>query len=385
MFVALPVALLAVAGTSAPESPAAVTAVEEVDGAVVIDGTIELHRSATGLGDWVPLTDAERAAIGGFYWKNRRQTQACAPDQPEHCYRVHGRDLPAESTTSRGRAAPAGGRLLGVDESTDNGRTWRTAWEIPKGRWLFLANEHGIFRPRDDFLLASRDIVVRTVPGGHQVIVANGVDGLAVRDPDGTWHRVGVETTTPSPLQIRPAALTGFGRAIAWEVALGVLVGMVGLLISSLVVGWRIRRLGMLQAVLWPVVAVSAIFLSLPGADAVAFLESTVAGLLFAGGMLVLAVTAALVQRGMPRSRALAVVGGGLLVMAAFVAPYLGWTLGRPVEYPAATVLAWSLAGAALLVTIPVAWWTGAAARLPAPHTDPLWPAAPGPVRGERR
>jgi hypothetical protein len=368
--VGVSVALLAVAGTSAPRPPDAVTYVEEVDGVVIIAGTILPYRSTTGVDNWEGLDDAQVAELGltDLHLTNR-QRQGCAPEDASHCYRIHGGELSAEQPSAGRAAVPLGGGLLGVDETTDGGRTWRTAWEIPASRWLFLAREHRLFRPRDDELLASVDVLVRAVPAGHQVIVANGADGLAVRDPDGTWHRVAVEVdgdvVNAGPVRIRPGALAALGHGVASEIAMGVLLGSGGLLIVSLIVGWRIGRVGWARAILWPVVAAAGLCLAFVGTGAAVFLDSVPFALFLAGCLAGAAVLGALVQRTVPRPRALALAAGGLLVAGGFVAPYLGWTLGRPMDYATATVLAWAAAGAALIVAAVVAWWSTTGIRPP--------------------
>ncbi|GAA0988454.1 hypothetical protein GCM10009555_070160 [Acrocarpospora macrocephala] len=95
------------------------------------------------------------------------QTSACVADR---CYRI----VP--------------GRLK-VEEST-NGR-WVASWEISPGDQDRLARAHPPDLPGDAEAAESLAIAVQQRPDGHVVVVANGADGIAVRDVSGTWRRLG--------------------------------------------------------------------------------------------------------------------------------------------------------------------------------------------------
>jgi hypothetical protein len=85
------------------------------------------------------------------------------------------------------------------------------------------------------------------------VIVANGADGLAVRGVDGAWRRVPV-VDTATGLNIRPAPLTAFGRAIGDDIIKAGLITLLALLVGMSVAAGRARaRTGRgLAAVLLP-------------------------------------------------------------------------------------------------------------------------------------
>jgi hypothetical protein len=364
--VAFPFLLLTVTATSATDVDA-VTTVGEQDGAVVIvTRSGGAWSSVTGVGDWRPVSSIRQTS----------DKQDCVPGEPSHCYRVYGADI----GTGTIEQPPNRGRLLGVDETLDGGTTWRTAWEVPPDRWQFLADQHAFSPedrrlPDDPRLLASVDILVRLVPTGHQVIVANGIDGLAVRDPDGAWHRVGVSGNTPDAyrnVSIHPRPLTALGYGLGEEIAGAIVVAAGALVLASVLVSWRIRRVRPIGAVVWPTVAVGGYVASVMGFGMLVVFPTTALSMLAAGLAVVGLMTVVLTQRELPYSRALALAGSVLLVGGGFAAPYLGWTVAWPSSYRTATILAWSFALVGTGVALVVAWWAGG--RL----NPPPWRPVPG-------
>ncbi|MFC5823372.1 hypothetical protein [Nonomuraea insulae] len=122
-------------------------------------------------------TDSRTSLVsddGGRTWSSvsgerTRQPQSaqCAPAQATRCYQV-----------VKGRMA--------VEESDDGGRTWRSSWKLSGDDLERLTRQHDRpFEPR------STALAVQARPGGHVVVVANGLDGIVVRDTSGTWRRVG--------------------------------------------------------------------------------------------------------------------------------------------------------------------------------------------------
>jgi len=115
-------------------------------------------------------------------------TQSCVPDEPAHCFRV----VPGH---------------LRVDESTDSGAHWRTAWGLSDLRRDFLARQYQDIDPIADNV-SSAEVAVLGVPHGYLVVVANRRDGMVERLPDGTWQRMGVaepgNLPTPQPLPEQP-------------------------------------------------------------------------------------------------------------------------------------------------------------------------------------
>ncbi|NUT38234.1 MAG: hypothetical protein HOV79_34740 [Hamadaea sp.] len=59
-------------------------------------------------------------------------------------------------------------------------------WEITGADYDGLVADYGGMRP------ASTAVVVRTLPSGHVVFVANGRDGVLYRNEAGQWHRLGL-------------------------------------------------------------------------------------------------------------------------------------------------------------------------------------------------
>ncbi|MGI5212290.1 hypothetical protein [Plantactinospora sp. CA-290183] len=218
VLVVLPTAVLGLAATSAPSYPDSVAvttwrnqvAVGQADAYHGSDGRPERWWVGERDGrDWRPMTPEEELASGAELagpWAGR--PEACVPDQPARCYRV----VP--------------GRLR-VEETADGGATWRSSWEVPDERRRYLVRRYdGLHDPDAD--LASRALVVRPTGAGHVVVVANGRDGIAVRDPAGGWSRIGF---TPYGGAGRPMPVEG--------PALGALVPEVlgALLVGLLVIG----------------------------------------------------------------------------------------------------------------------------------------------------
>ncbi|MEU7751102.1 hypothetical protein [Micromonospora sp. NPDC049171] len=182
LLVVLPPAVLAVAATSVVRYPYAVgTALLDGQPAVSIGSGYD-DRSwptqpaegrwsvSTDRGtNWRPADAAEEQRLSG---PDVGQRQACVPAEPQRCYRA-----------VRGH--------LRVEQSDDAGVTWRVAWEVSDARREAFARRFdnpGDIRRH----FASRDLIVYPVAdGGHEVLVANGRDGLLRRGSDGGWRRAG--------------------------------------------------------------------------------------------------------------------------------------------------------------------------------------------------
>ncbi|MDX8037043.1 hypothetical protein SK803_43215 [Lentzea sp. BCCO 10_0856] len=350
VIVAVPFAVLAVAATSAPAyTLPSVDSVQLVGEQVVIEVNTRFYGSSSGVGDWTPLPETPSGPLSGH-----RQFEACAPDDAAHCYRVHGDgDVDFEDDT------PRGGRLLGVDESTDTGRTWHTAWEVPAARWPFVKRQHpfpgGIDRLSE---VASVDVLVRTVPGGHEVIVANGVEGLAVRSADGVWRRVPVVV---AGLDIRPAPLTGFGQVIGDDVSNATMIILLALLIGMSVAAGRSRaRLGHVLVAVLPLVFL--LVAAIPVTGAVVFFTSnsgmsTAPKLVLALCLIGVGTGLTMAQGAVRRSRAAVVSAAAMVTGLAFLGPFLGWTVGLPPERGTAIQLGLILAAGGLGLVIAAGWW----------------------------
>ncbi|WP_410596814.1 hypothetical protein [Amycolatopsis sp. lyj-23] len=369
--VVLPFAALAITATSAPvDTTQAVESVRGDGSQVVIEAAGRLYGSASGVDGWKFLSAAP-ASSGA---SRQPQVQACAPEAAAHCYRVHG-DGVSDSGDRRG------GRLFGVDETTDGGRTWRTAWEVPAARWEFVQRQHpfpaGVLRLSK---LASTEVLVRAVPGGHEVFVANGVEGLAVRGAAGDWRRVPV-VDAGTGLDIRPVPFTGFGRVIGDAVSTAGLLALLALLIGTTVAATRVRtRLGRGLTAAAPIALF--LFLAVPISGAVAFFGenaamSTTLWSVTTSCLVAIGTALVVTQPRLRRPRTPAIVAAAVLTGLAFVAPALGWTVGYPQEHAPTVVLGVIIAAACLPVVVAAGWWTGA--RDPDVLVEPPWPPVPRP------
>jgi hypothetical protein len=183
------------------------------------------------------------SADGGLTWRNAAQgetgetaepTQACAPDKPEHCYRV----VPGH---------------LRVEETVNGGASWWIAWSVPDDERNRLGRRYAdLGEPAKH--LSSRSLAVVAVPGGHAVVVANGRDGYAVRAQDGRWSRTGFGTTVdPTGEKVRPAPpIDGrSARDAAPQMAAGLMAGLMVVAIAGCAAMWRVAR--------WPAMAALAL------------------------------------------------------------------------------------------------------------------------------
>lgn len=375
VMVTVPFAVLAITATSAPaDTLPSVGSVRgpdegETGAQVVIEAGGRLYGSRSGVDDWTLLSEVPPSGP-----RPERRIEACVPGDAAHCYKVRGGgDLDPFETP------PRGGRLLGVDETTDAGRTWHTAWEVPAARWPFVLRQHpfpgGVNRLEK---VASVAVLVRAVPGGHEVIVANGVEGLAVRGADGAWRRVPV-VVTATGLDIRPVPLTGFGRAIGDEISDATLITLLALLIGMSVAAGRARaRLGYGLTVVGPPALL--LVLAVPIIGTVAFLSgssgSTALWLVIAVCLVGAGAGLTFTQQVLRRSRTAVVTAAAVLTGLAFTGPVLGWTVGYPQERDAAVDLGLILAAGCLVVVVAAGWWAG---RDPIPRLDPAvenWPRA---------
>ncbi|GLZ57444.1 hypothetical protein [Micromonospora sp. NBRC 107095] len=182
MLVVLPPAVFAVAATSQYQYPYAVgTTLLDGHPAVSIgvgyndrtwpDGPADGHWSISqdGGNTWRPATHVEELRLSR---QGPGQRQACVPTEPQRCYR-------------------AVADHLRVEQSDDAGVTWQVAWEVSDARREGMARRFA--NPGDIRRhFASRDLIVyEAADGGHEVLVANGRDGILHRRADGGWQRDG--------------------------------------------------------------------------------------------------------------------------------------------------------------------------------------------------
>lgn len=312
--VVLPVAVLATVATSAPAEGDAVQAVAVVDGVLVVrlqdgerllstDG--ETWTAATGS----PTQDAVTSALAAA----ADQPVVCRPDRPDECYRPLGAD---DADVEHGP--------LGVERSTDGGRTWRVDWVVPAELLDTLARRYdppaGAIR--------TRQVAVLPTSAGDRVYAANGGDGLAVRHDDGTWERLGhpspegFDDVVPIPgrpdtplLPVPPALPVGVAVALVVVAASGrrpdVSVGP----------GRRATGVALLASsgvVLAATAVVDHAWRTLPGGDdLVAAVRVLVLVALLAAGLALVGAAAAVLHRG--AAFGLAVLVGAVVVVTLLV------------------------------------------------------------------
>ncbi|MCD0450516.1 hypothetical protein LO762_15150 [Actinocorallia sp. API 0066] len=176
---AVPFVVLATAATSVDDRSVTAAQAVPVNGEIIVGGGGGYVATEDGFTwRWVS-TEQAYAALAGT------PPPDCLPSDPAHCYRV----VP---------------HRLAVQETTD-GHVWKTVWEISPGRADFLRRENAVGR---DPAMFSHSLAVLEHPDGyHIVVVANGDDGIALRNARGSWKRLGTPhlisvktpTTPPTP------------------------------------------------------------------------------------------------------------------------------------------------------------------------------------------
>jgi hypothetical protein len=215
ILVVLPAATLAMAATSAVYYPSAVTVVPWRSGIAVgmgytfqetVPGEASTWRVSEDGVTWRDLTPEEQP---GFDAAGRSPvTEQCAPaPATRECYRV----VPSH---------------LRVEQSLDGGATWSVSWEVTDHRRDLLAHRYPeISNVSTD--LASRALAISARPGGYVVVVANGRDGLAVRDVRGEWRRTGVVSPDEGSSYDPPQPIDGTpGNLVLAAVLAALLAGL---------------------------------------------------------------------------------------------------------------------------------------------------------------
>ena len=346
----LPVAVLAVAATSAPFYPAA-GRVEVVDGRAVVGVYNGYHAlNADPAAERWPYSWLSTA--DGRTWVEDPtptqtlpptppplRTQACVPDTPAHCYRV----VP--------------GRIA-VEETVDGARTWRLSWEISEGRRRFLARQfNDIASTGID--LSSAEVAVLPVAGGHIVLVANRRDGLAVRFADGTWQRVGTPADSGTP-RVEPLVAPGEHVMLEFALAATAVPALVSLAVLPVLT--RRRRL-----------AAGAAGLTVLGV--LGLLLAVTAGTWFVGIVGVLIAVAGVTwclatvagDRGLRWWHLVGVLCAAVATGFGIGWPFYGWSAGNPDGYGTAarTAFAVAMGGAVVCAAVTLA------ARLRGPRPAP--------------
>ncbi|WP_198169090.1 hypothetical protein [Herbidospora daliensis] len=290
VFLVVPPAVLAVAATSAApfDWPYTAYAVEKAGGEIVVH-----TRGGYGMGNDL-ISYRTRDGVAWNTWIQHERVEPVARDcHGTACYRV----VPGH---------------LRVQEIRD-GR-WTTVWEIPDEERDRLIRLHpdppfGHPEPTESLAVAVTE---------RLLVVANGTDGIALRDARGTWHRLGVgpdgldaatavPLTTPgrydvTELVAQAVLVAGLAALVAGARSRVVLIGGGIVLLFGLRVG-----LGMVKGNLG--------FLGAPPALMFMVLGTGLLGWGF--------------TRAAPSWRLLVVsLVAGLLTGLAVLAPYTAWSMG---------------------------------------------------------
>ncbi|NRQ37482.1 hypothetical protein HII36_37470 [Nonomuraea sp. NN258] len=315
--VVMPLAVLAVTAT-APNSdwgPA-------VTGAQLVGGRVLVFEGGEKTG--VPgLTSDD----GGKTWQDwygpvdrPSETAACLD---RRCYRV----MPGK---------------LGVEESGDGGRTWRVAWEPTTARveWLNRKYADRAYAGQEGraALVRSFALVVQERPGGHVVVVANGADGILVRETSGEWREVGWPGGEWEP-DTNPLAPE---RDIAISLAAVMALGLIGTGLRRLVGAYTI----------FAALTVTGLYVAMGAQDEYGFIfyfdpaQLTLGlAMMFIGGL----TTISLAGAGRPPARVVGVaLVAGPLTYATVFFPFLGWSQGFTGPYLVAVAWAVVCAGGVL-------------------------------------
>ncbi|MEU8000025.1 hypothetical protein AB0B66_02450 [Catellatospora sp. NPDC049111] len=356
--VVLPVALLGVAATSADTTGEHVSIGTDNSGALVVRAERGDLRSTDGGRTFTPYTFTQELPFTDF---TGSQAEHCVAEQPI-CYRVgYGR--------------------LRVERSDDDRRTWTVAWELPERTRELLEREHSSLfgtsgvRSYGLVTFALRD-------GGHVVAVANGHDGVLVRDVTGTWTRIGDGRDPAAPLPSGLLPVDQWFAHIVPEVLWGLLAMLLCLVAGTVVALYRANFHGSavttgVLTLLGPCLIVAGLAVPLGTGSA---LLGDVSPVLVLGGVAAL-VLVPVVTLSIGLGRRVMTARGLLLpalVGVAVYVPYVVWGSGATTNYQAAALAAlvvFVLGLVGVIVTAAVA--RRPPAPEPAPWPAPVYPAAP--------
>lgn len=303
-------AVLTLSGCSPSQQPLNISRIEVNDGTLVARSDVDWHfsyGSTDGGRTWGPWTGTPT---------DRTQSSQCVPNHGSRCYRVVQGELK-------------------VLESNDGSTTWTTSWEVPQDRVDVLTRALGD-PPR------SVALAVQETASGHVVVVANGSDGVAVRDEQGVWRRYGLENGLSTE-----AALPLDSAPIGHESWVALLAG-VWTLIAGFAIATRTYGRSSLTAV-----AIEALFSTMIGAvvgfsDPVTTMLGVFGSLITLGLLIAAWVVAANAKIGGVTMGA--VLGAGVLTALGVVSPFRLWGSGLVQHYDTALMLAAGL-GLALAAT----------------------------------
>ncbi|MFF4620131.1 hypothetical protein [Nonomuraea jabiensis] len=303
VMVTMPLAVFAVTATSAAPMPIADSV--EVDGDSIVVRLQDGRAQASGDGGVTWSEDA-----GSRDGSRRLQSAACVPMQATRCYRV----VPER---------------MAVEQSDDGGRTWGPSWTLSGDDRERLARRYPSWNSGHSMALA-----VQARPGGHVVVVANGLDGILVRDVSGEWRRVG----WPGSPELGAVDLSR-ERNVAIFLAVCMLFGGAG-------AGLRQFNRAYLGSAALTSLGVLIVL--------TAWSEAWLPGLLTLAGMLatllgtLVCLVLAAAGRARPTPAAIGVLAAPLVYVTVYT-PFYGWSVGTPGPYWVAVALAVLLTGLAVL------------------------------------
>ncbi|MFD9944581.1 hypothetical protein ACFWYW_48300 [Nonomuraea sp. NPDC059023] len=316
--VGVPVAVLAVAATGAAGSPPAADAVRVDGGRITVTGTWASGNVSTDGGrTWRLAPDSDPSAQG--------QKSMCVPREPRRCYWVRGDGI----------------RVMRSDDASV---TWQPSWELSPGRLELLERSYGE-------RVSSVSLAVQATARGHVVVVANGRDGVAVRDESGRWTRLGYDPS--GRLTAGAATAVDGGQEVSGELAVALLAG-VWAIVAGLMIAARGRRRIATHWIAPALATVGVLPYMLLDPEA-----GGVAALLWLAGapLLLAAVVLAIVESVLAKIPSTALwwaLGTGVLVALGIAAPFRGWAFGWPDSYDVALAMAafFSVAIGALGLTL---------------------------------
>ena len=176
----LPVAVLASAATSQDTSgPTGIVSVQSWGTGVATAESEITEQPSPALAEWWIADEAggefRPIAVGDSIPNMPGETLDCLAWDQVVCYRVYADHL-------------------GVERSVDGGETWTVDWEIPEDQRIELTKQRvgtGNYEETDLAYLETMEVAVVGNQDGYHVYAANGMDGVSVRNPDGTWERIG--------------------------------------------------------------------------------------------------------------------------------------------------------------------------------------------------
>lgn len=217
----VPVAILASVATTSPSYPTAWVADDGDHGWVVLAGNGGSSAYRLTAGGWEPAPTPKDPFADA--------SKACSRTQPDWCFRT----VPGQ---------------LAVEQSSDGGATWETAWAASADDRRAMADTYGLGQHSSSVLVSS-GVGVFDGPDGFTVVVGNSYDGLLVRGIDGDWERKGFEGldccgsegAIPLPSRWSPYG-AAIPPAIAWALAAFTVLSAASLVMAhGRIRSWRSR------------------------------------------------------------------------------------------------------------------------------------------------